>query len=263
MREEVNARNNEWLATLPGESRNFTSIDESGTDTSGNQFYAVKEKLHDMLDKVSPELTTASTADNIASQNTLVEETLSLKVGAQVMLVQVSLAARHSQIHGFTACREQNLADRFLMNGAIGKVVAFANPSDLDSEVAHQSASDRSTTALLQPVHEGDDEMNWMTGHAQSETCELQTVLDGQRKVDLSGVELALSGATDRERQVLHLAAMKEREIPLGPYPVVEFSNRRRLLCVPLDFTVRNAKGQDEATRTQVPLILAWAYVAT
>ncbi|GJE87829.1 ATP-dependent DNA helicase PIF1 [Phanerochaete sordida] len=43
------------------------------------------------------------------------------------------------------------------------------------------------------------------------------------------------------------------------PYPLVQFTNGRRMLCVPADFGVTNMKGQVEAHRRQVPLILAWA----
>lgn len=42
-------------------------------------------------------------------------------------------------------------------------------------------------------------------------------------------------------------------------WPVVRFTNGRELLCVPAEFTVSNAYGEVEATRWQIPLILAWA----
>lgn len=42
-------------------------------------------------------------------------------------------------------------------------------------------------------------------------------------------------------------------------WPVVRFTNGRELLCVPTEFTVNNANGEIEASRWQVPLILAWA----
>ncbi|KAI6136943.1 P-loop containing nucleoside triphosphate hydrolase protein [Pisolithus sp. B1] len=42
-------------------------------------------------------------------------------------------------------------------------------------------------------------------------------------------------------------------------WPVVRFTNGRELLCVPAEFTVNNAYGEMEASRWQVPLILAWA----
>ena len=46
---------------------------------------------------------------------------------------------------------------------------------------------------------------------------------------------------------------------PEGAWPVVDFRNGVRMLLTPLDFNVENANGEIEATRNQVPLILAWA----
>ncbi|TFY61108.1 hypothetical protein EVG20_g7185 [Dentipellis fragilis] len=42
-------------------------------------------------------------------------------------------------------------------------------------------------------------------------------------------------------------------------WPLVQFTNGRQLLCSPKEFTVDNAHGEKEASRHQVPLILAWA----
>lgn len=42
-------------------------------------------------------------------------------------------------------------------------------------------------------------------------------------------------------------------------FPLVCFENNRKLLCVPEDFAVVGVKGNCEAMRMQIPLILAWA----
>jgi ATP-dependent DNA helicase PIF1 len=42
-------------------------------------------------------------------------------------------------------------------------------------------------------------------------------------------------------------------------WPLVHFTNGMDLLCAPLAFTVEGFKGNIEAHRLQVPLILAWA----
>ncbi|KLO19972.1 hypothetical protein SCHPADRAFT_808166, partial [Schizopora paradoxa] len=42
-------------------------------------------------------------------------------------------------------------------------------------------------------------------------------------------------------------------------WPVVRFTNERTLLCVPVEFSAENARGEVEASRYQIPLILAWA----
>lgn len=43
------------------------------------------------------------------------------------------------------------------------------------------------------------------------------------------------------------------------PWPLVKFTNGLLELCVPAEFTVEDALGEIEATRMQIPLILAWA----
>ena len=43
------------------------------------------------------------------------------------------------------------------------------------------------------------------------------------------------------------------------PYPVVKFIGGRTRVITPADFEITNAEGKMEATRIQVPLILAWA----
>lgn len=42
-------------------------------------------------------------------------------------------------------------------------------------------------------------------------------------------------------------------------WPMVRFTNGRELLCAPLAFSIQGFKGNIEAHRLQVPLILAWA----
>jgi hypothetical protein len=42
-------------------------------------------------------------------------------------------------------------------------------------------------------------------------------------------------------------------------FPLVTFTNGVSLLCAPLSFTVEGFKGNVEAQRVQVPLVLAWA----
>lgn len=42
-------------------------------------------------------------------------------------------------------------------------------------------------------------------------------------------------------------------------WPLVRFTNGHELLCAPLEFSVEGFMGNLEASRLQVPLILAWA----
>jgi ATP-dependent exoDNAse (exonuclease V) alpha subunit len=50
-----------------------------------------------------------------------------------------------------------------------------------------------------------------------------------------------------------------EQPIRATLWPVVQFINGTTKMCLPEEFTVNNAHGETEATRVQVPLILAWA----
>ena len=82
-----------------------------------------------------------------------------------------------------------------------------------------------------------------------------------KNKVDLSGVGIAEAQLTERERAAMKLepGEKPDRDVPMGRFPVVEFRNGKKMLCAPLEFTVQNSIGRDEAKRKQVPLILAWA----
>jgi hypothetical protein len=74
-------------------------------------------------------------------------------------------------------------------------------------------------------------------------------------------IEVAQPILSEKERIRLGLQPNQhyERPIPPGRWPYVEFTNHTRVLLVPLEFASQNSEGVDEAIRTQVPLILAWA----
>lgn len=42
-------------------------------------------------------------------------------------------------------------------------------------------------------------------------------------------------------------------------WPLVTFTNGMEILCAPVNFTAEGLRGNTEALRMQVPLILAWA----
>jgi len=55
-------------------------------------------------------------------------------------------------------------------------------------------------------------------------------------------------------QKIVNRAAQNDRV-----WPVVRFTNGMTMLVVPVEFTVNNAEGATEASREQIPLILAWA----
>ena len=77
----------------------------------------------------------------------------------------------------------------------------------------------------------------------------------------LSNVNVGQAALTEKEkeRQQYHSGGHEDQAIPPGRWPVVLFKNGKKMLLPPMSFALSNADGVDEATRVQVPLILAWA----
>lgn len=84
---------------------------------------------------------------------------------------------------------------------------------------------------------------------------------EGRPQPDLAGIDIAQAALSERDRQRLKLdpGEFPDRQIPPGSWPVVLFHNGKKMLLPPLEFSVQNSQGIDEAVREQVPLILAWA----
>jgi hypothetical protein len=78
---------------------------------------------------------------------------------------------------------------------------------------------------------------------------------------NMDGIEVAQAALTDNQRRKRDVGSSgrQEKEVPQGLWPVVEFKNGHKMLLPPMEFSVQNPTGQDEAVRVQVPLILAWA----
>lgn len=73
-------------------------------------------------------------------------------------------------------------------------------------------------------------------------------------KVNYADTESATLEAHQRDR------AAASNLVPEGIWPVVQFGKGRLpKLLTPVEFTLEDSQGQLEATRTQIPLILAWA----
>lgn len=97
--------NNDNLAALPGESHTFKAIDIAGKNSNG---YDVTEEQ----------------ATRTLNNSTRWPEEVTLKVGAQVMLVHVSFAMRYP-------ADEQNWTQG-LVNGSTGKVIKFSTQAEFD-----------------------------------------------------------------------------------------------------------------------------------
>ncbi|KAF9877347.1 mitochondrial dna helicase [Colletotrichum karsti] len=130
-------------------------------------------------------------------QNMMAPKTLELKIGAQVMLIK-------------------NM-DETLVNGSLGKVIAFMTEGSFE---------------------------NW------------------------HGADIGSDGEMDPDDKAKKKIKAFSREVEeatgsSGEFPVVEFSavdgSTRTILCIPEDWKVELPDGTVQASRNQLPLILAWA----
>lgn len=240
---DVRAANFRKLAALPDKAYTFHCSDVSGYRDSDPPvaFYEDLKLLADCLDK-----------------NTLVERELTLKIGAQVMLVKVRRAARHAQVKADTPNAQQNLAEGGLVNGSIGKVIGFMT----GDQVKEQNGSgagckrepyiddDEYARVFATGEYEGDYESKSKPVRPRSDITLQETQL-------FPGVRIA----QERKKPEPGRRGDDPDDIPVHPgaWPVVDFRNGSRMLLHPMDFNVENANGETEAMRNQLPLILAWA----
>ncbi|KAJ3564414.1 hypothetical protein NP233_g8307 [Leucocoprinus birnbaumii] len=166
---------------------------------------------------------------------TIAAEDLRLKVGAQVMLIK-------------------NVVQGQLINGSIGKVIDFMSfgqarraglqiPDPVDSTPVNSELRD----LLRDLVIRGADQPSQPPIYQYRSAFE-NTVL-AQYEADPS--------IADRPTQFLDLRG--DIYPPNQDYPVVEFINGCKMLCLPMFFPIIGLVGNVEAYRVQVPLILSWA----
>lgn len=186
LRREVESCNNNRLAALAGPDHTFISVDSAGYDVK-NQPISV-ESAQNLLDRL------------------IAPSTITLKVGAQVMLIQ-------------------NIEQGHLVNGSVGRVVEFLT--------IHEALKRNITVAEL-----NDRKMTDRSNEAVEK--DLKDQLEGDSKSSLRSID---DHSFDHRQ----------------PWPLVSFPSGRELLCAPLGFSVEGSRGNIEAYRLQVPLILAWA----
>ncbi|KAF7367213.1 ATP-dependent DNA helicase PIF1 [Mycena sanguinolenta] len=165
LRVEVEACNRGRLEGLPGTEITYHAVDSAGFDVHNERLN--KESADRLLDRL------------------VAVPRISLKVGAQVMLIQ-------------------NVVQGSLVNGSTGVLEEFLTTRE----------------AL---------ERGYQVSEPQQEMPKNLLPLDD--------------------------AVFSKNQ----PFPLVRFTNGAYLLCAPLSFSVEGFKGNCEAHRLQVPLILAWA----
>lgn len=171
-RSEVDRANHIRMHALPGETRVFEARD-GGT----------------ILDKTM--------RDKLLS-NCMAPENVSLKIGAQVMLIK-------------------NM-DETLVNGSLGKVVRFMTEAEFES------------------YHEDEDSYQELQ-HAD--------------EMDLNPGQL-------RAKKKLNLASATAVKYPMVRFAIAD-GTHRELLCQRESWKIELPNGEVQASRSQIPLILAWA----
>ena len=140
-------------------------------------------------------------------------ESVELKVGCQVMLTK-------------------NI-DHVLVNGSIGKIVAFVTP------YSSMRVKDESVK----------DELQDFDGEVTEEVLELMGNINKKYP-------------TDRKRQLAQDLTEKQAK-NATVLPVVKFTLHdntiRQMIVQPEVWTIKNAYGEDIASRCQIPLMLSWA----
>ena len=119
----------------------------------------------------------------------------------------------------------KNIEQGHLVNGSVGKVVEFLT--------IHEALKRNITVAEL-----NDRKMTDRSNEAVEK--DIKDQLEGDSKSSLRSID---DHSFDHRQ----------------PWPLVSFPSGRELLCAPLGFSVEGFRGNTEAYRLQVPLILAWA----
>lgn len=176
LRSEVERANHDRLTMLQGEAYMFDSRD-GGSILDENQ----RGKL---------------------LQNCMAPQSITLKKGAQVMLIKN--------------------VDEHLVNGSIGRVIAFMDESEFDKFRINEDAYSQRADGVF---------------------------------VSQAGEEMSKE---ERAVKRLNQNLNTSRKFPLVRFTTADGSSRD-LLCQPENWKVELPNGEVQASRTQVPLILAWA----
>lgn len=138
--------------------------------------------------------------------NCMAPETITLKKGAQVMLIKN--------------------VDESLVNGSIGRVIGFMDEGEFDKYVINEEAYSQAA--------------------------------DGVIATQAGGEELSKQEAAKKRVMDNLNMTTSQRKFPLVRFAIAD-GTTRDLLCQPESWKVELPNGEVQASRSQVPLILAWA----
>ncbi|KEP50718.1 putative DNA helicase (PIF1) [Rhizoctonia solani 123E] len=245
LRRQVQASNQIQLDQLPGKLVTFNAQDEFFRDSEGKPIRPVYGKT--LLDRFIP-------------------YTIQLKVGAQVMCVK-------------------NMRDSGLVNGSVGRIVDFKSPwevrngwsapfvGDEDPTDPIESASQSEAPAQSKPkwarekdpkaYHPGSgntaEGLNSTSHSAPSGSQQDTSVPARPHKVNPDYYARVASDFEPDPNNHDRRKPDEQRAYESSRWPLVQYINGARVLMGPVTFTHEGPDAKVQASRMQVPLILAWA----
>ncbi|CAE6357434.1 unnamed protein product [Rhizoctonia solani] len=234
LRRQVQRSNQVQLDQLPGKLIAFDAHDTFFRDSEGNPMRPAYGKT--LLDR-------------------FISLTIQLKVGAQVMCVK-------------------NMRDSGLVNGSVGRVVDFKTPWEVragwsaafmdkdpadpiepasqDRDRSGTRTSSREAAGSIAPTGEAELSLAHGVVHSQSNSIPSHKVNPEYYTRIASDLEPDYD-TRDKHKSDEHYAYESSR------WPLVQYTNGARVLMGPVKFTHEGPNGEVQASRSQVPLILAWA----
>ncbi|CAE6476080.1 unnamed protein product, partial [Rhizoctonia solani] len=241
LRRQVQASNQLQLDQLPGKLITFNAQDEFFLDSEGNHMRPVYGKT--LLDRFVP-------------------YTIQLKVGAQVMCVKARLSfilSRHSDINYEEYARfgsddedhtdpiesASQMEDRDQSETGTSGHKAPINPRH---RVSGASAEAVDFTPLKQPAP------------STSEQCNsTQPTPTRPHKINPEYYARVASDLEPDSDNRWKRKSDEQRAYESSRWPLVQYTNGARVLMGPVKFKHEGPKAEVQASRSQVPLILAWA----
>lgn len=227
-RDEVNRANSQALERLHGPVYSYSCADGG---------------LSDAEKRANPDIRYLD-----LDKQVIAEREVHLKVGAQVMLIK-------------------NL-DNTLVNGSIGRVVAFVTQDTLKNVDYGNNSSKNPGGGLIDPGEPGNKEKDpaagTITSHFRSRKLDLENATEEQNRENLNKLLGAYgnSPAAIRKRRFAETLTQKEAKkkpvLPVVRFPLPD-GTKRLVIIRPETWELTNSDGELLASRTQMPLLLAWA----
>ncbi|CUA74311.1 hypothetical protein RSOLAG22IIIB_11134 [Rhizoctonia solani] len=251
LRRQVQASNQVQLDQLPGKLVAFDAQDAFFRDSEGNPIRPAYGKT--LLDR-------------------FISYTVQLKVGAQVMCVK-------------------NMRESGLVNGSVGKIIAFQTPWEVRNGWSAPCTDDEDDTTPIEsvpqvekqdqaetkapvqnaqmiPCHEnikapaeGRESVSpkWPTSSNPKQCDSVQPTPDRPHKINLRYYTRIASDLEPDPNDRKYHGPDTQHAYESSRWPLVQYTTGARVLMGPVKFTHEGPEAEVQAERLQIPLIPAWA----